>query len=65
MLAPIVMGYLGKQTRQKQVSDGKGLGGFLGGMMGVGIGHMLDQNGDRQVNMKDLGGLMGGLFGKK
>jgi hypothetical protein len=65
MLAPIVMGYLGKQTRQKQVSDGKGLGGLLGGMMGGGIGQMLDQNGDGQVDMKDFGGLMGGLFGKK
>jgi hypothetical protein len=61
MLAPIVMGYLGKQTHQKQISDGKGLGGLLGGMMGGGIGQMLDQNGDGQVDMKDLGG----LFGKK
>jgi hypothetical protein len=67
MLAPIVMGYLGKQSRQSQVQDGKGLGGLLGGLLSGsgGMGSMLDQNGDGKVDMKDLGGLMGGFLGKK
>src|SRR5690606_2836669 len=34
MLAPIVMGYLGKQSRSNNVSDGGGLSDLLGGMLG-------------------------------
>ena len=70
MLAPIVMGYLGKQSRSNNVSDGGGLsnmlGGMLGGQSGSGIlGGMLDQNGDGKLGIDDVGGLLGGLFGKK
>lgn len=70
MLAPIVMGYLGKQSRNNNVSDGGGLSDLLGGMLGgqTGgdiLGGMLDQNGDGKLGMDDVGGLLGGFFGKK
>ncbi|MEC3878468.1 DUF937 domain-containing protein [Parapedobacter sp. 10938] len=71
MLAPIVMGYLGKQSRTNNVSDGGGLsdmlGGMLGGQSGGGniLGGLLDQNGDGKLGVDDVGGLLGGLFGKK
>ncbi|WP_257669736.1 DUF937 domain-containing protein [Parapedobacter tibetensis] len=70
MLAPIVMGYLGKQTRSNNVSDGNGLQDLLGGMLGGKsggnvLGGMLDQNGDGKLGVDDVGGLLGGLFGKK
>lgn len=70
MLAPIVMGYLGKQSRSNNVSDGNGLndllGGLLGGKSGNNIlGSMLDQNGDGKLGIDDVGGLLGGFFGKK
>ncbi|PPL03660.1 DUF937 domain-containing protein [Parapedobacter indicus] len=70
MLAPIVMGYLGKQSRSNNVSDGNGLndllGGLLGGQSGSNVlGGLLDQNGDGKLGMDDVGGLLGGFFGKK
>jgi|SRR5690606_4225263 len=70
MLAPIVMGYLGKQSRNSNVSDGGGLSDLLGGMLGGQsggdiLGGMLDQNGDGKLGMDDVGGLLGGFFGKK
>ena len=70
MLAPIVMGYLGKQSRNNNVSDGGGLSDLLGGMLGGQsggnvLGGMLDQNGDGKLGIDDVGGLLGGLFGKK
>ncbi len=70
MLAPIVMGYLGKQSQSNQVSDSNGLqdllGSLLGGKSGSNIlGSLLDQNGDGKLGIDDLGGLLGGLFGKK
>ncbi len=70
MLAPVVMGYLGKQSRDSQVQGGDGLqdllGGLLGGQSGNNIlGSLLDQNGDGKLGLDDLGGLLGGLFGKK
>ncbi|MFD2909301.1 DUF937 domain-containing protein [Flavobacterium ardleyense] len=77
MLAPIIMGYLAKQTKKDGVSTGSGLNDILGGLMGGnagGLTSMLDQNGDGKldasdamaaVNKKDgLGGLLGKLFGK-
>jgi len=71
MLAPIVMGYLGKQSRNNNVSDGGGLSDMLGGMLGGKadggniLGGLLDQNGDGKLGVDDVGGLLGGFFGKK
>ncbi len=70
MLAPIVMGYLGKQSRSNNVNDGNGLndllGGLLGGQSGNNVlGGLLDQNGDGKLGIDDVGGLLGGFFGKK
>lgn len=53
MLAPIVMAYLGKQKRSKQVGAG-GLGDLLGGLLGGGA---------PQKSSGGLGGLLGGLLG--
>ena len=71
MLAPMVMGALGK----KKQSEGLGVGdlmGFLGGEQkaveqaggGSLIGRMLDQDGDGDFDMGDLAKVaMGKLFG--
>ena len=77
MLAPIIMGYLGKQTQKGGVSTGSGLNDILGGLMGGnggGLTSMLDQNGDGKLDVSDamsavnkkggLGGLLGKLFSK-
>ena len=86
--APLIMGYLGKQTREKGVSSQSGIGDLLGGMLGGGgakeqslITRLLDSDGDGSViddiagmvlgaggtqkKKSGLGGLLGGLFGKK
>ncbi len=84
--APILMGVLGKQTRQKKVSSPTDLGGLLGGMMKGNspeqeqsfLESILDADGDGSViddvagmvlgggkKKSGLGGLLGGLFGKK
>ena len=77
MLAPIIMGYLAKQTKKDGVSTGSGLNDILGGLMGGnggGLTSMLDQNGDGKLDVSDamsavnkkggLGGLLGKLFSK-
>lgn len=74
MLAPILMGMLGQKKKEANVSvDGLSdltgsLGGLLGGggaggLMGMAT-KILDQDGDGDF-MDDLGGIFGGLFGKK
>ena len=74
MLAPILMGMLGNKKKETNVgveglSDLTGsLGGLLGGggaggLMGMAT-KILDQDGDGDF-MDDLGGIFGGLFGKK
>lgn len=72
MLAPIVMAYLGRQQRQKQLDPG-GLADVLGQerqrieqvpQARTGLGALLDLDGDGQV-MDDLANLAGGLFGNK
>ena len=86
--APVIMGVLGKESRQQGVSNQNGIGDLLGGMLGGGGGQqeqsmverLLDADGDGSViddiagmvlgasgNKKSsgLGGLLGGLFGKK
>lgn len=74
--APILMGYLGKQTRQNNVNDANGIGDLLGGLMGGGqaaqkqqslIETFLDSDGDGSilddVASMALGGKKGGLGG--
>lgn len=68
-LAPIVMGFLGRQKRQQGLDAG-GLGGYLGaqaGQQGSPIfdlaTRMLDADGDGSM-LDDLAQMGGGLFGK-
>jgi len=73
MLAPLVMGALGRSTRERGLDPG-GLAGMLGseqqraaqaapsGVMGM-LGKFLDKDGDGSV-MDDLGGILGGRFGR-
>ncbi len=74
--APLIMGYLGKQSKQQNVSDANGLGNMLGGMLGGSDGgakqqslieSFLDSDGDGSI-LDDiasmaLGGKSGGLGG--
>jgi hypothetical protein len=74
MAAPVVMGYLGKQAKQQNVTDGNGIGDLLGGMLGNGgsndqslVTKLLDADGDGSV-IDDIigmatGGKKGGLGG--
>jgi hypothetical protein len=67
MLAPIVMGYLGKQTKSNGVSNGADLSGMLGSLLGGAGGDsiltsVLDQNGDGKLDVSDA---MSALSGKK
>ena len=64
--APILLGFLGKQTRQQNVSRPDALGGLLGGLMGGGssankqqslIETFLDSDGDGSV-IDDLAGMV-------
>lgn len=74
--APLIMGYLGKQSRQQNVTDSSGLGNMLGGMLGGSDGgakqqslieSFLDSDGDGSilddVAAMALGGKSGGLGG--
>lgn len=72
LLAPIVLGYLGRQQRQQGLDPG-GLAGVLGQerqhveqhpQARQGLGALLDLDGDGQV-MDDLANLAGGLFGNR
>ncbi len=84
--APILMGVLGKQTRQQNVRQSADLGGLLGGMLGGNstqqeqsfLEKILDADGDGSMiddvagmilggseKKGGLGGLLGGLFGKR
>lgn len=70
MLAPIVMGYLGKQVQNKGVQSSGGLGDLLGGLLGgtnqTGgssvLTSVLDQNGDGKLDISDA---MSALSGNK
>lgn len=77
ILAPIVMGYLGKE-KQQQGLDSNGIAGLLGSLMGgmsqsnnremSMVEKLLDQDGDGSIadDVMDIGGkLLGGFFGKK
>lgn len=84
--APILMGVLGKQTRQQNVRQSSDIGGLLGGMLGGNssqqeqsfLEKILDADGDGSMiddvagmvlggsqKKSGLGGLLGGLFGKR
>lgn len=71
--APILLGYLGKQTRQQNVSSPDALSGLLGGLMGGGssaskqqslIETFLDSDGDGSV-IDDLAGMVLNSGGQK
>ncbi|MBT8297277.1 MAG: DUF937 domain-containing protein [Maribacter sp.] len=79
MAAPIVMGFLGKQTAQNKVSDASGMNNLLGGMLGGQpqqnqslITTLLDADGDGSI-LDDVAGMvmnsgkkkggLGGLLG--
>ncbi len=71
--APILLGYLGKQTRQQNVSSPDALSGLLGGLMGGNqtankqqslIESFLDSDGDGSV-IDDLAGMVLSSGGKK
>ena len=67
---PLVMGALGKETRQKGISDQNGIGDLLGGMLGGAsndqqslVSKLLDADGDGSIIDDVAGMLLGG--GKK
>lgn len=74
LVAPIVMGFLGKQKQQNNL-DSNGIAGLLGGLVtgsnpasgGINLGgfeKLLDQDGDGQLGASDVIGLLGGFFKK-
>jgi hypothetical protein len=69
--APVLMGMLGKQSRQQGVSDPNGIGDLLGGMLGGSgqqeqsmISRLLDADGDGSV-IDDIAGMVLGSGGAK
>ncbi len=69
--APLVMGYLGKQQRQSNVSDASGLSSMLGNMLGGQpkqnqslLESLLDQDGDGSI-IDDVAGMVMNSGGKK
>ncbi|UMB54476.1 DUF937 domain-containing protein [Lutibacter sp. A64] len=69
---PLVMGALGKETRQQGVSDQNGIGNLLGGMLGGEsssqqslVNQLLDADGDGSVIDDVAGMLLGGNSQKK
>lgn len=63
VIAPIVLGYLGKQKKQQQVQSSDALGGLLGGLMGSQgskqgmIESLLDGNNDGSI-LDDVAGMV-------
>ncbi|QOD61314.1 DUF937 domain-containing protein [Polaribacter haliotis] len=70
--APILMGVLGKQKKEQNVSDSSGLGGLLGGMLGGNdtkneqsfLEKILDADGDGSI-VDDVAGMVLGGSNKK
>ncbi len=65
--APLIMGYLGKETRKKNVSTQSGIGDMLGGLLGGNsnqtqnlVTSLLDADGDGSVIDDVAGMLLGG-----
>lgn len=70
LLAPIVMGYLGKQAKGKSVNNDSGLTDLLGGLLGGGsgsdiLGSILGGGGKSGGNLGSILGGLGSLLGKK
>jgi len=74
LVAPIVMGFLGKQKQQNNL-DSNGIAGLLGGLVGGnnaasgginlgGFEKLLDQDGDGKLGASDVMGLLGNFFKK-
>lgn len=76
LVAPIVMGYLGKQKQSNEL-DSNGITGLLGSLVGGastqanqsginlgGFEKLLDQDGDGKLGLGDAMGLLGGFFKK-
>ncbi|MGB5821314.1 MAG: DUF937 domain-containing protein [Saonia sp.] len=72
--APLLMGFLGQQSRQQNISDSNGLGSLLGGMLGGGesggqqqslIESFLDSDGDGSILDDVAGMVLGGGKQKK
>jgi len=69
--APFVMGFLGKQKREQNVTDTNGIGDLLGGMLGKGdqeqslVNRLLDSDGDGSIIDDVAGMLLGGGNEKK
>ncbi|QXP53385.1 DUF937 domain-containing protein [Cellulophaga sp. HaHa_2_95] len=69
--APILMGFLSKQTSQNNVNDASGMNALLGGMLGGQpqenqslITSLLDADGDGSI-LDDVAGMVMGSSGKK
>jgi len=69
MAAPVIMGVIGKQSKQQNINDENGIGDLLGGLLGSGaqkeqslVTQLLDADGDGSV-IDDLIGMAAG--GKK
>ena len=70
--APVLMGLLGKESRQQNVADQNGIGDLLGGLLGGGgqqeesmVTRLLDADNDGSVIDDVAGMLLGGGGGKK
>ncbi|WP_313386379.1 DUF937 domain-containing protein [Chishuiella sp.] len=73
LLAPVIMGFLGKQ-KGSQGLDSNGITNLLGGLVngsgsseGINLGgleKLLDQDGDGKLGASDVMGMLGGLFKK-
>ena len=80
MLAPLIMGYIGKEKQSGGVTSGGGLGDLLGGILGSAqnqaqaqnsnplndiLGSVLGGGNQQQQSQGGLGGLLGSILGGK
>ena len=69
--APVLMGFLGKESKQQGVSDQNGVGNLLSGMLGGGgekeqslVTRLLDSDGDGSI-IDDIAGMVMNSGGSK